>query len=64
MLMDVFRGQMTDTVFRKIEDHNPKLQKVPANMICLYQPLDAQGSVNGDAKKFMKQKLRVGTPLR
>ena len=46
---------MTDTVFRKLEDHNTKLQNVPANMTNLYQPLDAQGSVNG-GKEVLKQK--------
>ena len=57
VIMDVFRGQMTDPVFQKLDDNNTKLRKVPANMTYLYQPLDAQASVNGESKKFMKQKF-------
>ena len=38
VLMDVFRGQMTDTIFRKLEDLNTKLHTVPAIMTYLYQP--------------------------
>ena len=64
VLMDVFRSQMMDTVFRKPDDHNTKLQKVQANMTYLYQPLDAHGSVNGEAKKFMKQKFTRWYSLR
>ena len=57
VITDVFRGQMTDPVFQKLDDNNTKLRKVPANMTYLYQPLDAQGSVNGESKRFMKQKF-------
>ena len=57
VIMDVFRGQMTDPVFQKLDDNNTMLLKVPANMTYLYQPLDAQGSVNGESKKIMKQKF-------
>ena len=57
VIMDVFRGQMTDPVFQKLDENNTKLRKVPANMTYLYQPLDAQGSVNGESKRFMKQKF-------
>ena len=33
VIMDVFRGQMTDPVFQKFDDNNTKLRKVPAYMI-------------------------------
>ena len=51
VVMDVFRGQMTDPVFQKLDDNNTMMRKVPANMTYLYQPLDAQGPVNGESKK-------------
>ena len=48
---------MTDSVFQKLDENNTKLRKVLANMTNLYQPLDAQDSVNGESKRFMKQKF-------
>ena len=48
---------MTDPLFQKLDDNNTKLRKVPANMTYLYQPLDAQASVNGESTKFMNQKF-------
>ena len=57
LIQDVFKGQMTAPALKRLEDNNIVLTKVPANMTYLYQPLDAQGSVNGEAKKFMKNKF-------
>ena len=36
-----------------------KLQKVPANLTNLFQPLDVQGGPNGHAKRFMKKKFTL-----
>ena len=38
-----FKGQMTDSVFQKIDENNTKVINVPANLAYLYQPLDNQG---------------------
>ena len=46
VIMDVFKGQMTDQVLQKLEVSHIKVKKVPANFTYIYQPLDAQGSVN------------------
>ena len=60
LIMDVFKGQMTDTVLAKLEENNVALIKVPANFTYLFQPLDVQGSVNIAAKQFLKQKFTHG----
>ena len=57
LIMDVFKGQMTDAVLAKLEENNVALIKVPANFTYLFQPLDVQGSVNIAAKQFLKQKF-------
>ena len=57
LIMDVFKGQMTDPVFAKLDENDTKLKKVPANFTYLYQPLDAQGSVNVFSKMFMKKRF-------
>ncbi len=57
IIMDVFKGQMTDPVIQRVSDSNSKLIKVPANFTYLYQPLDAQGGVNVFSKHFMKNKF-------
>ena len=56
LLMDVFNGQMTDPVKEILKRNNIILQKVPANLTYLFQPLDVQGGPNDYAKRFMKKK--------
>ena len=56
LIMDVFKGQITDPV-KEILKKNIVLQKVPANLTYLFQPLAVQGGPNGYAKKFMKKKF-------
>ena len=57
--MDVFKGQMTEQVKDLLNENNIKLQKVPANLTYLFQPLDVQGGPNGHAKRFMKKKFTL-----
>ena len=52
--MDVFKGQMTKQVKNLLNESNIKLQKVPANLTYLFQPLDVQGGPNGHAERFLK----------
>ena len=47
LIMDVFKGQMTKQVKDLLNENNIKLQKVPANLTYLFQPLDVQGGPNG-----------------
>ena len=53
--MEVFKGQMTNHVLKKLEEHNILLTRVPGNMTHLFQPLDL--TVNGYFKQFMKRKF-------
>ena len=57
LLMDVFNGQITDPVKEILKRNNIILQKVPANLTYLFQPLDVQVGPNGYAKRFMKKKF-------
>ena len=59
LIMDVFKGQMTDPVKEILKKNNIVLQKIPANLTYLFQPLDVQGDPNGYAKKFMKKKFTL-----
>jgi len=59
LIMDVFKGQMTDPVKEILKKNHIILQKVPANLTYLFQPLDVQGGPNGYAKRFMKDKFTV-----
>ena len=52
LIMDVFRGQMTEEVVSMLRTNNIWLFKVPNNMTHLLQPLDL--TVNGHCKSFMK----------
>ena len=54
LLMDVFRGQMTDPVLSKLRENSIFLFRVPPNMTNLFQLLDL--NVNGAAKAFLKRK--------
>ena len=56
LIMDVFKGQMTDPVKEILKKNNIVLQKVPAILTYLFQPLDVQGGPNGHTKKFMMKK--------
>ena len=57
LIMDVFKGQMTERVLQVLSDNNIILQTVPANLTYLFQPLDVQGGPNGYAKRLMKKKF-------
>ena len=59
LLMDVFKGQMTDPIKEILKRNNIILQKVPANLTYLFQPLDIQGGPNGYTKRFMKKKFTL-----
>lgn len=57
VLMDVFRGQMTDAVLNYLEQNLLCCEKIPANMTRYFQPLDL--TVNGEAKKFISRKFSL-----
>ena len=59
LIMDVFKGQMTNPVKAILKKNNIVLQKVPAKLTYLFQPLDVQGGPNGYAIKFMKIKFTL-----
>ena len=55
LIMDVFIGQMTNTVFKKLKKNNIVVSLVSANMTHLVQALDL--TVNGYFKQCMKRKF-------
>ena len=57
LIMDVFKGQMTDNVLKILEESNIITITVPANLTYLFQPLDVQGGPNGYVKHLMKNKF-------
>lgn len=59
LIMDVFKGQMTNPVKDILKRNNIVLQKVPANLTYIFQPLDVQGGPNGYVKRFMKNKFTL-----
>ena len=59
LIMDVFKGQMTEQFKDLLNENNIKLQKVPPNLTYLFQPVDVQGCPNGHAKRFMKKKFTL-----
>ena len=59
LIMDVFKGKMTDAVRKILKDNNIIIEKVPANLTYLFQPLDVQGGPNGYVKRMMKNKFTL-----
>ena len=57
VVWDVFKGQMTQKIKDRLESLNLDLHviPVPANMTHFFQPLDL--TVNGSAKKFMRNRF-------
>ena len=55
LIMDSFRGQMTEQVLEKIKRNKIFLVRVPVNMTHIFQPLDR--TVNRHFKQCMKQKF-------
>ena len=50
LIIDVFKGQMTNPVLKVLSDNNMLLQSVPENYIYPFQPLDVQGCPNAFVK--------------
>ena len=59
IIMDVFKSQMTCAVRELLNENHILLEKVPANLTYLFQPLDVQGGPNGYVKRFMKKKFTL-----
>ena len=59
IIMDVFKGQMTCAVRELLNENHILLEKVPANLTYLFQPLDVQRGPNGYVKRFMKKKFAL-----
>ena len=59
IIMDVFKGQMTCVVRELIRKYHILLEKAPANLTYLLQPLNVQGGPNGCVKHFMKKKFTL-----
>ena len=57
LVMDVFKGQMTDLVLKVLSHNNILLQSVPANFTYLFQLLDVQRGPNGFVKCLIKRKF-------
>ena len=55
VIIDVFRGQITDKVLDHFKENSIATVFIPANMTCHLQPLDL--TVNGYAKKYCKKKF-------
>ena len=58
LIMDVFKGHMTCAVRELLNENHILLEKVPANLTYLFQPLDVQG-LNDHVKRFMKKKFTL-----
>ena len=52
LILDVFRGQITEDVTSLLQKHNILLVLVPNNMTHMFQPLDL--TVNKHCKTFLK----------
>ena len=57
--MDVFKIQMTCAVRELLNENGILLEKDPANLTYLFQPVDVQGGPNGYVKRFMKKKFTL-----
>ena len=57
LIMDVFRGQMTENVLTVLKDNNTLQVRVSTNMAHIFQPLDL--TVNLTFKTFMRKKFSV-----
>ena len=55
VVMDNFKGQVTQPVTALLENHNIHICLLPANTTDLLQPMDI--SVNKPAKDFLKQQF-------
>ena len=55
LIINVFSGQMTDLVIKKLTENNIKLTRIPANMANLFQSQDR--TVNDSAKTILKNKF-------
>lgn len=55
LIWDVFKGQKTAKVSKKLASLNITIVSVPAHMTHFFQPLDL--TVIGEAKRFMKDKF-------
>lgn len=56
LIINAFRGQMTDLVIQKLRKNNIRFVRVPASITNLFQPLDL--IINGSAKAYMKRRFR------
>ena len=54
---DVFRGQKTAKVQKKLVSLNIAIVSVPTNVTHFFQPLNL--TVNGEAKRFIKDKFTI-----
>ena len=59
LIMDVFKIQMTCAVRELLNENGILLEKDPANLTYLFQPVDVQGGPNGYVKRFMKKKFTL-----
>ena len=55
LIMDVFRGQITDDVTNRLKENNIQVVLVPNNMTHLFQPLDL--TVSKHCKLFLKNRF-------
>ena len=55
LIWDVFRGQNTAKVLKKLVSLNIAIVSVPASVNHFFQPLNV--TVNGEAKRFNKDKF-------
>lgn len=60
VIWDVFKGQVTEKVLRKLDSLHIEFVAVPANMT-VFQPLDL--TVNSSAKRFMRKELLCTTVM-